>query len=67
MRPIVYVVSTADGWLSYNDATNELEYTADVEDAAIFSRAGALSVAKRHNGHAWAYNLDTRKLRKVNH
>lgn len=63
---VVYVVCNMGEWVTYDDTTKQVGHTPNIEDAAMFSRLGALIVAREYVGQAYSYNLDTRKLRKVN-
>lgn len=65
MRDVQYVVSGEDGRFAA-DWRKEIVWCQSPEDAALFTRAGALNIAWKINGQAWSYNLDTRKLRRVN-
>jgi hypothetical protein len=63
---IVFVVRDSQGWLTFDDERGELAHTENIDDAAMFSRLGALRVAaKRPNGEAYSYNLATMIRRKI--
>lgn len=65
-KDVVYVVKTPKGWLSIADSSGEYRYETSADDAAIFSKDGALFVAKKNSGQAWSYNTGTGFLRRVN-
>jgi hypothetical protein len=62
----IYIVNTHHGYLTFDDVTRKVTHTENPDDAAIFSRIGAVRMAMVHGGQAYSYNYDTRKLRAVN-
>lgn len=59
MSKTTYHVATPQGWIG------EHRKVSNIDDAFIFSRAGAIHAAEIHGGQPFSYNYDSRKLRRV--